>query len=245
MLRIGLLGLWMTVACLTWGGAVSAATEPRTALIIGNDAYVHLPPLQNAVQDAQSLDQRLRDLGFETILTVNAGIREVYRAIDTFAGQVQPGGVGLVFYAGHGIESEGWNYLVPVDADLETEGDLRYAAVDLDEVLRGLKNARARLNVVILDACRNNPLSNRGRSAARGLARVAAPSGTFVAFAAAPGEIAADGAPGGNGVFTGELLKALDAPGLTIEEVFKQVTLGVRQRTGGRQEPWIQPAFPK
>jgi hypothetical protein len=218
----------------------SAATGDRVALIIGNDAYEHLPPLVNAANDAKALDERLRGLGFETHLLINAGKRALGRAVLEFGSQVTPGGVGLVFYAGHGIEAEGENYLVPVDARLEDDLDLQISAIPLGQVLQTLKDARARLNVLILDACRDNPLPKRGRSAARGLARVSPPSGTFVAYAAAPNQIAQDGEPGGNGVFTGELLKVIDQPGLKIEEVFKQVAAGVYRRTGGRQEPYTQ-----
>ena len=240
-MRERLAGIGLMVLALLWfEPAAAAVTQSRTALIVGNDAYEHLPPLQNAVNDARALDARLRALGFETILKVNAGGLELNRAIYEFGGKVQPGGVGLVFYAGHGIEAGGRNYLIPVDAQLQSDVDLRFAAIDVDAVLGALKDARAALNVVILDACRDNPLPNKGRSTSRGLARVSPPSGTFVAYAAGPGEVAADGDAGGNGVFTGELLKALNAPGLKIEEVFKQVASGVRSRTGGRQEPWTQ-----
>ncbi len=145
-----------------------------------------------------------------------------------------------MFYAGHGIESDGRNYLIPVDAELENELDLAYAAVDVSLVLDRLHDARAAVNLVILDACRDNPLPSRGRSGSRGLARIAAPSGTLVAYAARPGQAAQDGEPGGNGVFTGELLKALGEPGLKVEEVFKRVAVGVRSRTGGSQEAWSE-----
>ena len=239
-MRNRLLGLWAFANCLLWAAGGMAATESRTALIIGNDAYQHLPKLNNAVNDARALDARLRSLGFTTILKLDAGGLELNRAVHALAGQVQPGGVGLVFYACHGIEAAGRNYLIPVDAALQSDIDLRAAAIDVDEVLATLRDARAAVNVVILDACRDNPLPRKGRSGARGLARVAAPSGTIVAYAAAPGEKAEDGAPGGNGVFTGELLKALDEPGMKIEEVFKRVTVGVRRQTGGKQEPWTQ-----
>ncbi len=201
---VGLLVLGVAWICVN---PAQGATESRAALIIGNDAYEFLPPLQNAANDARALDTRLRQLGFETILKVNADGRTLNRAIHDFAGRVQPGGVGLVFYAGHGIEAEGRNYLIPVDAELESDVDLGYAAIDVDAVLGRLKGARAAVNVLILDACRDNPLPKRGRSAARGLARVNPPSGTFVAYAAGLGEVAQDGEPGGNGVFTGELLR--------------------------------------
>jgi hypothetical protein len=127
-------------------GPVHAAGD-RVALIVGNDAYEHLPRLTNAANDARALDAKLRKLGFETHLHLNADERALNRAIFDFAGQVAPGGVGLVFYAGHGVESGGRNYLIPVDADLQDERDLRYATIPLDRVMSDLKDARARLNL--------------------------------------------------------------------------------------------------
>lgn len=237
-MRDRLITLATLMIALLW--AAAALAGPRAALVIGNDAYVHLPALGNAARDARALDARLRELGFDSMLLVDVPGLELNRAIHEFAGKVQPGGVGLIFYAGHGIEANGRNYLIPVDSVLESDVDLRWSAIDLEAVLGRLKDARARLNVVVLDACRDNPLPTRGRSAARGLARVSAPSGTFIAYAAAPGEVALDGKPGGHGVFTGELLRVLAEPGLTLEEVFKRVASRVRERTAGRQEPWIQ-----
>ncbi len=229
----------VTALAWTWVASAQADTD-RFALVIGNGAYANLPPLENAVPDARALDEALRRLGFQTSLVVDAGGRDLNRALHGFAGQITPGGVGLVFYAGHGIEADGRNYLIPVDADLETEIDLRFAAIDLGEVLGTLREARARLTLVVLDACRDNPLPQRGRSAARGLARIQAPTGTFVAMSAAPGGVAFDGPKGGNGIYTDALLKVIEQPGLKLEEVFKQVAERVRRTTGGLQEPWIQ-----
>ena len=193
------------------------AQDKRVALIVGNDAYKSLPKLNNAAKDARDLDAALRRHGWQTILKVDVGRREMVRAVADFSGQIATGATGLVFYAGHGVESGGQNFLVPVDADLETEADLVSEAVRLNDVMARLEEARNPLNIVILDACRDNPLTRRGRSAERGLGIVSlAPSGLFVAFSAAPGQKAQDGAPGANGVFTGELLKALQRPGLMI-----------------------------
>jgi len=139
--------------------------------------------------------------------------------------------------AGHGIHANGNNYLIPVDADIETQADLEAEAVEAGKVLRAMAEAHNRLNIVVLDACRDNPLP-KGRSASRGLARMDAPTGTFIAYAAGPGQIAQDGSAGGNGVFTGELLKAIAVPGLPIEQVFKKAAAGVRSQTGEKQVPW-------
>ncbi len=237
---LAMLALAQVFAGLPGAAPASAATGSRMALIVGNSAYRHLPALDNPANDARALDARLRQLGFDTILKLDATARDLNRAVYDFAGRVQPGGVAVVFYAGHGIDSGGRNYLIPVDAQLERDVDLRTDAMVVDEVLEALRAVRAAVTVVMLDACRDNPLPKKVRSGSRGLARVTAPSGTLIAYAARPGEVAQDGDPGGNGVFTGELLKALGQPGLTLEEVFKQVAVGVRARTGGSQEAWAE-----
>jgi PQQ-dependent catabolism-associated CXXCW motif protein len=220
--------------------AVEAA-ERRVALIIGNDAYVKLNPLRNAGNDARKMEQALRSAGFETTLRIDAKRRNLYQVIDAFAMQIagSPDTVGLFYYAGHGIQANGNNYLIPVDADIETEGDLEAEAVDAGKVLRAMAEAHNRLNIVVLDACRDNPLP-KGRSASRGLARMDAPTGTFIAYAAGPGQTAQDGSAGGNGVFTGELVNAIALPGLPIEQVFKRAAQGVRRQTGDKQVPWTE-----
>jgi len=227
---LGLIGL----------GAEALAQEKRVALVIGNDAYKSLPKLANATNDARAMDARLKALGWETILRVNSGKRDMHRAVGQFGERIGSGAVGLFFFAGHGIQAGERNYLIPVDAEIESEFDLQPEALDANQVLRTMEDARNRTNIVILDACRDNPLPKRGRTAERGLAVVSAPAGSFVAYASGPGQKAQDGEPGGNGVFTGELVKAMATPGLRIEDVFKRVAQGVRERTGGRQVPWVQ-----
>src|SRR5450631_3089556 len=221
-------------------GAVEGA-ERRVALIIGNDAYVKLNPLRNAGNDARKMEQALRSAGFETTLRIDAKRRNLYQVIDAFAMQIagSPDTVGLFYYAGHGIQTNGNNYLIPVDADIETEADLEAEAVNAGKVLRAMGEAHNRLNIVVLDACRDNPLP-KGRSASRGLARMDAPTGTFIAYAAGPGQTAQDGSAGGNGVFTGELVNAIALPGLPIEQVFKKAAQGVRRQTGDKQVPWTE-----
>jgi hypothetical protein len=220
-------------------GSVWADTERRVALIIGNDAYRMLPKLENAASDARLMERELRAAGFEPLVKINAGRKEMNNAINEFAGKLSGGAVGLFYYAGHGIQAKDRNYLIPVDADVETEADLESDAVDAAKVTRAMEEARNRLNIVVLDACRDNPLP-KGRSAGRGLAVMPAPTGTFVAYATGPGQIAQDGTKGGNGIFTGELAKALREPGLKIEDVFKRAASGVREQTGGKQVPWVQ-----
>ncbi|MBI5163867.1 MAG: SUMF1/EgtB/PvdO family nonheme iron enzyme [Magnetospirillum sp.] len=236
---------WIKVLVLavlaTAGSLAEAAEERRVALIVGNDAYRAMKPLDNAVNDARAIERELKALGWETTLKTNAGRRDLHAAIDAFGGKLSSGAVGLFYYAGHGIEARGQNFLVPVDATVETESDLRSDAVEAAEVIATMKAADNPMNIVILDACRDNPL--KARSGSRGLAVIPVAGGSagmFVAYAAAPGEKADDGAKGGNGVFTAELVKALQVPGLTIEQVFKRSVAGVKDRTGGRQVPWTQ-----
>ena len=166
---------------------------------------------------------------------------DFYRAVDEFGTRIgrDPHAVGLFYYAGHGVQAEGVNYLIPVDADIQSEADLDANAFDAGRVLRAMKTAQNEMNIVILDACRDNPLP-KTRGIERGLARMDAPSGTFIAYAAAPGQSAQDGASGTNGVFTGELVKAMAEPGVPLEQMFKKVIAGVKADTHGGQQPWSE-----
>ena len=235
--------LWMVVlAASLWAPAAQAQTEIRVALVVGNGAYQHAEPLRNPVNDARAMAKVLRDSGFEVILRENATRRVLTDALREFSGKMVPGGVGLFFYAGHGIQVRGLNYLVPVDAALSGEDELKYETIDVNDVLLRLDEARARLSLVILDACRDNPFARRFRSTARGLAQTDAPRGTVIAYATAPGESAADG-DGENGLYTTELLKAMAMPGLKIEEVFKRTLDGVARTSGNKQIPWVSSSF--
>ena len=220
--------------------AHAAPDDKRVALIIGNDAYKGLKRLDNGVNDARAMAAELKALGFETIVKTNAGRKDMHNAIGEFGGKLASGSVGLFYYAGHGIQSGDRNFLIPVDADLQSEDDLDADAIDVGKVMRAMEAARNKLNIVVLDACRDNPLPKGGRSGTRGLAVVQAPTGTLVAYATGPGKVAQDGDKGGNGVYTGELLKALREPGLKIEDVFKKAGAGVAEKTGGKQVPWMQ-----
>jgi hypothetical protein len=154
-----------------------------------------------------------------------------------FGRRLTDGGVGFFYYAGHGLQVRGRNFLVPVDADIDSEATTRIAAVDVDLLLEQMAEAKNRVNVVILDACRNNPFERRRRGASRGLAAVDAARGTLVAYATAPGSVAADG-DGANGLYTEELLQALRVPNLKVEELFKRVRIAVTERSKGAQTPW-------
>jgi uncharacterized caspase-like protein len=219
-----------------------AAAGTRVALIIGNSDYANANlKLPNPVNDATAMQRALKAAGFETIVRLNAKRLDFYRAVDEFGTRIgrDPHAVGLFYYAGHGVQAEGVNYLIPVDADIQSEADLDANAFDAGRVLRAMKTAQNEMNIVILDACRDNPLP-KTRGIERGLARMDAPSGTFIAYAAAPGQSAQDGADGTNGVFTGELVKAMAETGVPLEEMFKKVIAGVKADTHGSQQPWSE-----
>ena len=233
----GLLGVVLVVVLALVG---QARAEQRVALIVGNGEYRRsVPRLENAVGDARAMERALKAVGFETVLKVNATRRETYAAINAFASRLAGGAIGLFYYAGHGIQAGGRNYMLPVDADIQSEDDLKSEAVDIGALLKEMDDAHNPMNIVILDSCRDNPLP-RTRSMARGLTRMESPRGSFIAYAAAPGQTARDGPSGGSGVFTGELVKQLAEPGLKIEDVFKRVTARVSAATGGQQTPWTE-----
>jgi hypothetical protein len=217
-------------------GIAPPSTEKRVALIIGNSRY-ESAPLRNPVNDANLMAASLREMGFDVIARTDVNLREMQGAIKEFSRKIQNGSVGLFYYAGHGMQSGGRNFLIPIGAQIEAEGDLVLEGLDLNSVLEQMGMAQNRLNIVILDACRNNPFVHSARGGPQGLAQVNAPAGTFIAYATAPGQTASDG-KGQNGLYTQELLANMRAPGLPIEEVFKRVRVGVKQKSNGAQVPW-------
>jgi uncharacterized caspase-like protein len=211
------------------------------ALVIGNAAY-KISPLENSVNDATDIDQTLKRLGFQTTLIRNATLGQMREATRRFADQIQSADVALIYFAGHGIESNRRNYMIPVNADLKFEYELADQAYDASnwlEMLESLKSSNSdRVNIVILDACRNNSLVG-SRNLGRGLGRMDAPTGTFLAYSTAPGKVAADGARGQrNSPFTRHLLTVMQQPGMPIEEAFKEVRRNVSRETSGAQVPW-------
>jgi hypothetical protein len=210
--------------------------EQRVALVIGNSAY-ETAPLKNPVNDASDIAQALRELGFDTIHKENVRQNDMKRVIREFGEKARNSSVALFYYAGHAVQVNGQNYLIPVGAIIEKEEEVEYESVDVGFVLAQMANAGSRTNIVILDACRNDPFARSFRSTNRGLALINAPSGTLVAYATAPGSVASDGT-GRNGLYTQELLKNLGISGLDVEEVFKRVRVAVRERTQGKQTPW-------
>jgi hypothetical protein len=208
----------------------------RLALVIGNAAYKEAP-LRNAVNDARAMAATLQGLGFEVIRLENANKEQIERAVVQFTSRLSDDSSGLFYYAGHGIQIRGRNYLVPVGTRFQSQQEARIESVGVDLVLNELAYAGNQLNIVVLDACRNNPFERRLRGASRGLAAIDAARGTLIAYATSPGSVALDG-EGRNGLFTEELLRALGKPGLKIEEVFKNARVEVARRTNNQQIPW-------
>ncbi len=227
-----------TFAAMFW--STQTLAETRVALIIGNSAYQKADMrLANPANDAKAMAEKLQSAGFITIVKYNAKRADFYHALNEFRDKIarDPHAVGLFYYAGHAVQADGINYLIPVDAEIEAQSDLEPNAFDAAKVLKSMTDAQNDMNIVILDACRNNPLP-KTRGMDRGLARIDAPNGTFIAFSAGPGQTAQDGTAGSNGVFTAEFLKAMSEPGLPLEQVFKKVVIGVRAATKGAQTPW-------
>lgn len=217
--------------------------EHRIALVIGNGQYRGMP-LTNPENDAKAVARSLTKLGFKVDLKLNASQKDMSDAIVAFGDGLNKDSVGLFYYAGHGIQINGHNFLVPIGEKFTSEADVSSSAVDIQQVLDKMNAAKNRLNVIILDACRNNPFATASRSLqvkpkfrGIGLSQMSAPAGSIIAFATAPGSVASDGEKG-NGLYTQYLLTNIEQPGLRIEEVFKRVRLGVRLDSNGEQIPW-------
>lgn len=238
------------------GGTVSAATryitlkksdavseQKRLALVIGNAAYQNITPLDNPVNDAKLMTKTLTNLGFEVMSFTDLDRKTMTDKIYDFGDRLKnENAVGLFYYAGHGLQVNGTNYLVPITAAVKREQEIDDECVSIDKVLGQLEYAGNDLNIIILDACRNNPFASVSRSATGdgGLAQMNAPKGTFVAYATAPGKTASDGA-GENGLYTEQLARAIKTPGLKIEDVFKNVrneVYKISKDMGSEQIPW-------
>jgi hypothetical protein len=213
--------------------------EKRVALVIGNAAY-DTGPLRNPVNDAQAVTAALRELGFEVTTVENGAQAAIKQAIDDFGENLQRAGkntVGLFYYSGHGVQVKGRNYLIPVGAKIKAERQIEYESVDVGRALAAMEEAGNMLNIVILDACRDNPFARSARGTAGGLAMMDAASGTLIAYATAPGRTADDGA-GENGLYTSRLIRHMRTPGLKVEEVFKRVRADVERMSDKAQVPW-------
>jgi len=209
-------------------------SEPRVALVIGNKDYSSLNSLKNPINDARDMADILRKKGFYVIPLENASQFQMEQAITQFSNKIRSGkGVGLFYYAGHGVEFEGINYLIPSNVTGLTPDFVKSKTVSVDSIITAMERANNRFNILILDACRSKPWGRGGG----GLAPINSATGIYVAYATAPGKIAEDGA-GRNGLFTGYLKKYINQSGLKIEEVFKNVRREVRKASHKRQTPW-------
>jgi hypothetical protein len=227
------LPLWMSSS----SAQSTLSILPRAALVVGNTRYAEAP-LKNPVNDAKAIGGELQKLGFKVNLLLDAGRAQMTGAIQAFGGELAKNkGVGLFYYAGHGAQLAWRNYLIPVDAVVEKLEDMRDKTVELNSLLQGLIKAANPMNVIILDACRDNPFGNRVPTEQKGLSQFDAPPGSLLAYATSPGNTAADG-EGANGLYTENLLRELEVPEAKIEDVFKRVRLAVRRRSEGRQIPW-------
>jgi hypothetical protein len=226
---------------LPWPKADAETGEQRIALVIANSNYGDgLGMLPNPIKDGALIAESFKSVGFAVTLVTDADQKTMKRAIGEFGEQLAAAGgngVGLFYYAGHGLQVGGINYLVPIGAALKREADADLEAVEAESVLKQMEFAGSRINIVILDACRNNPLARSVRSASRGLARMDAPTGSFIAYSTAPGEVASDGATD-NSPFATALASEIAKPGLAIEEIFRHVRVSVKDATNGDQVPW-------
>ena len=240
MFRHALLKLMIPAAVLL--GTHSASAESRLALVIGQSAYRSVPALPNPANDAKAVTQLLTDSGFEVSTAADLSQGQMREAVSEFAGKVAAKGadtVALVFYAGHGLQIDGENFLVPIDIDPKREADIPIQAVRLNDILNTLTSVPSKMRILMLDACRNNPFPDL-KTAGSGLAivdaKVGAP-GTFLSFSTSPGAVAEDGS-GSNSPYTNALLAAGKEQNIPIEETFKRVRLAVNKVTEGRQTPW-------
>ncbi len=221
----------------------AAFAENRVALVIGQSAYRAVTALPNPANDAKAMSQLLTDAGFDVTSAADLSQNDMRQTVGAFAAKVAakgPDTVALVFYAGHGLQIDGENFLVPVDVDPKREADIPLQAVRLNDVLNTLTSVPSKMRILLLDACRNNPFPNISASAGRGLAIVDAKAGapgTFMSFSTSPGAEAEDGG-GADSPYTTALLAAAKEPGLSIEDTFKRVRVSVNKATAGRQTPW-------
>jgi hypothetical protein len=213
--------------------------EPRTALIIGNSAY-SFAPLKNPINDAEAMASALEGAGFKVIKETDADQAKMVEAVREFGAELkQRGGVGLFYFSGHGTQIDGENYLLPVGAEFKSLEDVKRGSVTALAVVDAMATGRSDLNIVILDACRNNPIDPNG---AKGLSRIDSNARLFISYATSPGLTALDG-EGNNSPYAKYLYQSIDAPNLDIEDTFKRTLKGVYVETHGEQTPWISSTF--
>ena len=234
--------IFILLALIVFSPIVSIAQASRVALVIGNSTYQNIPQLDNPKNDAGLIANTLRDLGFTLIggsAQLDLDKPSFDAAVQRFGAQLGGADVGLFFYAGHGVQVRGSNYLVPIGANPTREADVDFQMVDVSLVLRQMEDSGTKLNLVVLDACRNNPFGGRGlRATGGGLAQMQAPEGTLISYATQPGNVAQDGADG-NSPYSKALAQTIRRGGLDIFGTFNAVGLAVKRSTGGAQQPWL------
>lgn len=222
------------LACLA--GAMSASAAERVALLIGNNNYASTP-LRNAVNDAKDLGEALKDLGFHVIVRENTSRPAMIEAIREFDKALEGSQVALFFYAGHAMQFKDRNYLIPIDAAMGSEEDVTFFSVEVAQIFDRMDRAKTKFNFIILDACRDNPFAASFKTTSVGLAQMSTPSGTLIAYATAPGSVAADGF-GRNGIYTKHILQNIKVPDVPVEIMFKRVREAVERETRKQQTPW-------
>lgn len=220
-----------------WLCAAPALAETRSALVIGNDSYHSVPALKNARNDARAMAAELEKLGFSVVLKEDASAKDLETAVKSWTGSLDQTDVALFFYAGHGVQVEGVNYLVPTDFEGD-EIDVKHSCLSAEMVRERMEKSGPDTNIIVLDACRNNPFST-SRGGSRGLVFMEGNVGTLIAFATSPGGVSDDNPADGHGLFTKHLLANLSVPGLEALQVFQNVGRGVYHESKGAQRPWI------
>ncbi len=236
-------GLAAMVLLALWAASGGARAERRVALVVGESRYMHVPALANTANDARLVAASLKKLGFELVgdaAMLDLDKPGLERAIRDFRNKLSSDTTGLFYYAGHGLQMHGTNYLVPVGANPSMPADADFELVEVNLVLRQMEEARSRLNIIILDACRNNPFGGSSlRAAGGGLAQMQAPKGTLISYATQPGNVASDGPKGGDSPYTRALVSSMEKPGHDLFQVFNDVGIAVDRATGGVQQPWL------
>jgi uncharacterized caspase-like protein len=216
--------------------AIPRSTSKRIALVVGNSNY-KVRPLKNPRNDADDVSNALKASGFQVIDLRDASLQQMRAGVRQFGDRLINNDVGLVYYAGHGVEVKGRNYFIPVNADIVREDEIADQSLDVSFILEKMSTAGKGVNILIVDACRDDPFGRSFRSASRGLAQMDAPRGTIIAYATSPGKVAADG-DGRNSPYTRNLVKAMQQPNKPIEQVFKEVRRAVQEETKNQQTPW-------
>ncbi len=221
-------------------GMTAQAAQHRQALVIGNAAYRYANPLVNTLNDARDIANELRATGFQVSEIYDADLDHLIDAMDKFVTRLhEQGGVGVLYYSGHGVQVDGENYLVPIDARLKRKSRIKYEAYALNDALSRMGGRGAdSINLVVLDACRDNPFASTRGMGGKGLARVEAPESTLILYAAKPGQTASDNPEGHNGLFTKYLRQAIRRPGMNVENAFSEIVKQVYQESGRAQYPW-------